>query len=307
MTKSAVAKGNPTKSFAGSLWGPRAIALAFCVAVALSAAGGCEGGAGPDGPRDPASPRADPLSSAAPQAEMLPTPVYFTVSPDMRMCPSARCGGFWVKAVNRRTTACADGTSAEACYVAAIDWRAMGGDPGISAATVVVKGSLRLQTYAGIGDLGVLVARDAWGSATALSPAGITYRLSDSGIVCVAAPCFNVDAEALNLGLGLKLSGYDLSKVGATDEQLKLAGLAYRKGRLLASGSIVPVASMTRPGSELVASQFFLPARWWCSSDADCGASERCNAAEICLPPPWCGEGAACPTVCTGYCVPQKP
>lgn len=303
---SAVARVDSAKSCVGSFCGPRGIVLAVVSAVALSAAAGCLGVAEPDGSRDSASPRVIALSSAAPEAEAIPAPVYFTVSPDMRLCPSPRCGGFWVRAINRRTTACADGTSAEACYVASIDWRAMGGDPHISAATVIVKGNLRLQTYAGFGDLGVLVARDAWGSATALSPAGVTYRLSDSGIVCVAAPCFNVDAEALNLGLTLKLSGYDLSKVGATDEQIKLAALAYRKGRLLASGSIVPAASTTRPGSELVVSQFFLPARWWCYSDADCGASERCNAAEICLPPPWCGEGAACPTVCTGYCVPQK-
>lgn len=302
MTKNEWAKAPLSAPPRLGLGVPSAFLRAFGAALALSAAAGCESGAWSSAEAESASSSAFGLNSEA-SAVVGSAQLYYSVTPDMRLCPSPRCGGFWVRAVNRRTTLCADGTSAEACYVAGIDWRAMGGDPQISAATVVVQGSLRLQTHPGVGDLGVLVARDAWGSATSLTPTGLYYRLSDSGIVCVTTPCFNISAEALNLGVTGRLSGFDLGKVGATDEQLKLAELAYRKGRLLASGFIYPGDSTTRPGSELVASQFFLPARWWCYSDADCGAAERCNASEICLPPPGCWEGAACPTVCTGYCV----
>lgn len=39
-----------------------------------------------------------------------------------------------------------------------------------------------------------------------------------------------------------------------------------------------------------------------CYSDNDCGASETCNAAEVCLPPSGDGAGDA---VCYGYCVPN--
>ena len=39
----------------------------------------------------------------------------------------------------------------------------------------------------------------------------------------------------------------------------------------------------------------------YCQSDAECGASQRCNTDE-CLSP--CGEGEDCPAVCSGICEP---
>lgn len=50
-----------------------------------------------------------------------------------------------------------------------------------------------------------------------------------------------------------------------------------------------------------------------CYSDNECGMNERCNAAEVCQPPPGCGSGSGdsnglidC-SVCYGYCVPDQP
>ncbi len=41
-----------------------------------------------------------------------------------------------------------------------------------------------------------------------------------------------------------------------------------------------------------------------CYGDNDCPAGTKCNAGDICLPPPGCDEpGAICPAVCYGYCV----
>jgi hypothetical protein len=44
-----------------------------------------------------------------------------------------------------------------------------------------------------------------------------------------------------------------------------------------------------------------------CYSDADCAPDERCNAAEVCMPPPGCGsaESEPCDAVCYGTCVPD--
>jgi hypothetical protein len=42
-----------------------------------------------------------------------------------------------------------------------------------------------------------------------------------------------------------------------------------------------------------------------CYSDNDCAAGTRCNAAEVCLPPPDCEPGGACEPVCYGFCVPD--
>ena len=41
-----------------------------------------------------------------------------------------------------------------------------------------------------------------------------------------------------------------------------------------------------------------------CYSDADCAAGSTCNANEACLPPPGCGPGHECLTVCYGTCSP---
>ena len=40
-----------------------------------------------------------------------------------------------------------------------------------------------------------------------------------------------------------------------------------------------------------------------CFGDGDCKDGLVCNAAEVCLPPPGCGPGDVCPTVCYGQCV----
>ncbi|MBI5526199.1 MAG: hypothetical protein HY897_07675 [Deltaproteobacteria bacterium] len=45
-----------------------------------------------------------------------------------------------------------------------------------------------------------------------------------------------------------------------------------------------------------------------CMSDWDCPQGTRCNADEVCMPPPGCDPsgGMACPDVCYGYCVPVE-
>ena len=46
-------------------------------------------------------------------------PTYYLVQRDYRRCPSPRCSGYFLKALNKRTTRCADRKRAEWCYVAA--------------------------------------------------------------------------------------------------------------------------------------------------------------------------------------------
>lgn len=43
-----------------------------------------------------------------------------------------------------------------------------------------------------------------------------------------------------------------------------------------------------------------------CYSDAECPDDSFCNAADICLPPPGCEPGQACPAVCYGYCEEER-
>ena len=45
------------------------------------------------------------------------------------------------------------------------------------------------------------------------------------------------------------------------------------------------------------------PGECRCYGDQDCPDGTRCDAADVCLPPPGCGPDLACPAVCTGHCV----
>ncbi len=46
---------------------------------------------------------------------------FFTARPDFRKCATPMCGGYFVKAVNKKRTRCADGTEQRECYVAELD------------------------------------------------------------------------------------------------------------------------------------------------------------------------------------------
>ncbi len=228
---------------------------------------------------------------------------FFTIRPDLRACPSPHCGGFFVKAVNRRLTTCVDGRWAPECYVANIDWDALGGDLQIQASVVVVEGSLQVVKFEGFGRFGELVVKNAWGSATDNAPRGFYMRLADNGIRCITAPCFSTDAHVLNWRFNFTLSGFDLGGIGATDEQLEQATRAFSAGDLLVSGRFKrrPVISRNEGmvENEVVATQMFLPAaktQAICATDEECPAGNWCRQTEeglmACVP--FVGEGVSC-------------
>lgn len=96
------------------------------------------------------------------------TPAY-EVEHDQRRCAAPLCGGFWVREVGQPTTTCADGSVADACYVAEIDWSRGLISPGrqrrvTDAAyrdAARIRGRLRTRPVMGV-DIGVLMARDGW-------------------------------------------------------------------------------------------------------------------------------------------------
>lgn len=89
----------------------------------------------------------------------------YEVRPDLRRCVSPLCGGYWLRAVNHQQTTCFDGTVADACYVAEIDWNRAGwnatqvADYFTAAANgpMLIGGRQIARTYMGFGDLGVMV------------------------------------------------------------------------------------------------------------------------------------------------------
>lgn len=230
-------------------------------------------------------------------------PEYFAAARDLRRCVSPLCGGYFVRAVNRLFTRCADGALAERCYVAEIDWVGFSGQPVDSRGELVLRGRIESKAFPEFGNLGRFVALEGWSSATATASLGPHFRLRDTGLRCITDPCFSLEAQLLNTRFSIPLSDLDLSRVGATDEQLDEAAEALAEKDLISTGRLQITQGTAGLGLALRSTQFYLPFRERCVSDADCSEKERCNAAEVCLPPPGCTGGEPCPSVCTGYCV----
>lgn len=232
------------------------------------------------------------------------TQEYFSVTPDLRRCISPLCGGVFVRAVNLPLTQCVDGSLEESCYLAEVDSSAVGGDPGLPLSTpTVVRGRMTPREFDGFGNLGALVVREAWSSATDAAANGTFYRVEDNGIRCVTTPCFSTDATALNRERATTaLSDLDLSSAGASDSQLGEAALAIASGDLIVAGALRQANESGTVSVSLTASQFFLPSCGGdaclagCSVDADCDATQWCRPSEAggrsCVP--FAGEGDSC-------------
>ena len=89
---------------------------------------------------------------------------FFSVTRDARRCPLPTCGGWWVQAVNEALTRCADGSWAQACYVATLDTSRVSGDltKFDNSHNNLAFGRVKRQNYPYFGNLGKLVVTDAW-------------------------------------------------------------------------------------------------------------------------------------------------
>jgi uncharacterized protein DUF6748 len=156
----------------------------------------------------------------------------FVVRPDPRLCPSPRCGGYWVAIANGARTRCADGLRRPRCYVArVVDSRggALGSLPD---------GSLvRAAIADGADGLDVLEATALYETAGTASVSGGYYRVLDTGVRCVRAPCFSFRAGQVNGSTGVTTSGVDVAASGASPFEIERAQRALRtRDGLLARG-----------------------------------------------------------------------
>jgi hypothetical protein len=229
---------------------------------------------------------------------------FHTVVPDPRLCPSPLCGGYWVARVNRPLTACADGSMAPRCYVAALDLSHARLSPKQEAAVraaaghLLVRGTIEPGAPSPFGNLGVLQGWEAWIGHPGTDATGTFYRARDTGIVCITYPCLVAQVTPLDrLRLVQKIAGIDLSGVGV-DPADGYAQLDEPEG-LLVAGTLVPVTGPAGTSQALEASEYYLPAA---PALALCGASglPACARREFCDFP----AQAACgrrnvPGVCT--------
>ena len=188
---------------------------------------------------------------SAPSASTATVVGLYVVRPDARLCPSPLCGGYWVALANHARTSCADGLRRRRCYVAGVVDR-----DGRPLSSTIPDGALvRGAVGPGRDDLGVLVVARVFFPAgrDGRSP-GRFYRLRDTGVRCIRAPCFSVRASLLNRTSHATVSVVDLGAAPAEARRRFEAALGTPNGAL-AQGPIVPTPD---GGRAFLATRFFL-------------------------------------------------
>jgi hypothetical protein len=161
----------------------------------------------------------------------------YVVRHDPRLCPSPLCGGYWVAIANGARTRCVDDLRRARCYVA--DAVRTGGSPvGDIAEEALVRGAIDV----GRDDLGELVVSAVYAPAGEATPSGGFYRVTDTGIRCVRAPCFSYRVTQVNGVTGTMVSSLDLEAAQVTTKAVARAQAAvetknglYARGRFAAS------------------------------------------------------------------------
>jgi hypothetical protein len=181
------------------------------------------------------------------------TSSFYTFRRDLRRCASPRCGGYFVKLVNKARTRCADGRSQAECYVAEINW---GRESQQDNERALLRGSFRPR-----GQFGVFRVTEVWEAAGSNQPADKFFRVRDRGLRCIAAPCPTHSEATLNSTASRNIAGVDLSAAGAPENLVSDAtqAMTSRDG-ILASGNHEVVRGPAGRMQMLKANQFYLRA-----------------------------------------------
>jgi len=165
----------------------------------------------------------------------------FLVQHDMRLCPSPACGGYWVALANGVRTRCGNGQAAARCYVAhTVDryGRPFTRDVPEGA---LVRGALEPGQKFGDRVLDRLRVWAVYAPAGTAAVGGGYYRVVDTGIRCIRAPCFTYRAGSVNALVPVATSEVDLEASGATTAEIDRASAALRtKDGLYARGRFAP-------------------------------------------------------------------
>lgn len=251
-------------------------------------------------------------SVASTESELMsPGPAYYTLAPDLRRCVSPLCGGYWVTAVNRVLTLCADGRYRSRCYVAELDLSATGigadqaSEIGGATSEFLLRGTLEPREYPNFGSLGVLTVSEAWRGHLDNDPEGLFYHAENNGTVCVTSPCPSYDAKLLNWAVPtFTVADVALGNVVA-DPSDGYTQLSEPEGLLLAA-RLSTVRGPAGVALALRATEYYIP---WGSQSQACGSRglPDCPAGNYCNIPPEnaCGsadKGGTCepiPEICT--------
>ncbi len=178
------------------------------------------------------------------------------------------CGGFFASRVNWTLTPCLTGPAREACYAATVDLAALPpmararGQAALSSGRALVEGAFAQYPGTAFPQLAKLVAARVWVSGAAGPVAGTVYRVVNTGLRCIRAPCFSLRATTVNGTRSLTLSSLDLSGSGATPATIVRAHGLLARGGVLVTGTLRSLASarVAGNGRTLAAARLWLPA-----------------------------------------------
>ncbi|MBN2699988.1 MAG: hypothetical protein JXR29_00895 [Methylothermaceae bacterium] len=232
---------------------------------------------------------------------------YIVTRQDMRQCLYPSCGGYFVKAVNRAMTLCANGQWRAQCQVIQFDMAALNlteeekaeYNNAFSQGGGLVRGKLVEQAGAD-EPIPVLVADELWLGQAQSESVGTFYNVIGTGIVCITSPCPSFEETRLNTsGVSQRISMVNLAASGASQEKLDEAYRALESGILVAGVHRTEIGP-GGVGLELIASEFYLP---FPSEEGKPCVGENCDVGEPCGDN-ICGEGEYCCNASCGICAP---
>jgi len=201
---------------------------------------------------------------------------YFVVTRGdiYRKCPYTLCGGYFVKSVNQALTRCADGTMQKECHAIELNTTALGWtdeqraafDAQFSQGLAIVRATLDPEPR-GLYTGDVLNVSEAWQGQATHKGWGDFFRVKDTGIRCIAAPCPSLGVTKLNVGKDpIYASDIDLQHTGASKTAVAAGQDALYSTGILANGALGTVKIATPQGGtvrgkKFLASQFYLPAK----------------------------------------------
>ena len=152
----------------------------------------------------------------------------FLVEHDPRLCPSPLCGGYWASLANGVRTRCGNGQQQTRCYAArAVDRYGRPYADEIPAGSLV-RGAIELGQRFGDRMLDQLRVYAVYAPAGTAAVSGGYYRVVDTGIRCIRAPCFSYRAGQVNGSSRVTISEVDLQASGAPAGAIERAQAALR-------------------------------------------------------------------------------
>jgi len=199
------------------------------------------------------------------KADLGGTYTYYRVEPDMRRCAAPMCGGAWISLINGHRTRCADGSRADRCYVASVDYdRLKLSDRALDEVrSAGYGGSLLMRAELGTRDWGApgewpeLQPSEAW-VARGPNPAdGVFTKVEDTGVRYITFPCESMREAKLNSSRTAILAELDWDVSGADPDAI-MAGIdALMTDAVIVAGDRYRVSGPAGHAKGRTVTQFF--------------------------------------------------